>query len=311
MTGTLIKAAPPDFARSAVRRARKVSKRFRAYGGVLNLRTRNLLVRERVTGHADVVVSMTTYGERLKTADIALESIARGAVRPKRLILWLDDPQLLDRLTPGLRRLEERGLEIRLSRNFGPHTKYFPYVASTGSFTCPLVTADDDIIYPPHWLQTLVGANREHPDMVHGHWVSMIRVNDGSITRYEEWPRRRDTLPAFNNFALGVSGVIYPPGILRELRTRGDRFLDVCPGADDIWLHWVALRAGFRTRQVGTTARHFPMIPGSQATALSHVNVDLNRNDHWIRALYSTSDISALMASGPAETLKNGEGNAS
>jgi hypothetical protein len=275
------------------------------------MRCRNLLVNNSVTGSADVVVSMTTYGDRLGTVDIALESIARGTVKPKRLILWVEDPGVLKHLPPALRRLQQRGLEIKLSPSFGPHTKYYPYVTSTELFTSPLVTADDDIIYPAGWLQTLVQANREHPDMVNAHWVNTISLHGGSIRRYQDWARRRDTEPAFNNFALGVSGVIYPPAMLRELRLRGDLFMDICPGADDIWLHWVALKSGFRTRQVGRTPRHFPMIPGSQAGALSNANVGLQRNDQWIRALYATSDVMALMTSGPAETLKDGEGNAS
>lgn len=298
-------------ARSAVKRVRKVSKRIRAYGGLLGLRCRNLLVREPVTGTADVVVSMTSYGTRLRTVDIALESIARGTVKPKRLILWLDDPAAFERQTPALLRLQRRGLETRLTRNFGPHTKYFPFVDSSAVFDCPLATADDDIIYPSRWLQTLVEANHEHPDMVNGHWVRMISLNGGSITRYEDWTQRRDTSPGFNNFALGVSGVIYPPGMLHELRMHGDQFMDICPGADDIWLHWVALGAGIQTRQVDAVARHFPIIPGSQASALSDLNVGFNRNDHWIRALYSTSDVMALMTSGDAGTLKDGESNAS
>ncbi len=298
-------------ARSAAKRVRKVSKRIRAYAGMLNLRCRNLLVNEPVTGTADVVVSMTSYGARLRTVDIALESIARGTVKPKRLILWLDDPAAFEQQTPALLRLQRRGLETKLSRNFGPHTKYFPYVDSLSFFDYPLATADDDIIYPSRWLQTLVEANQEHPDMVNGHWVRMISLNGSSITPYEGWTQRRDTSPGVNNFALGVSGVIYPPEMLRELRMRGDQFMDICPGADDIWLHWVALGAGIQTRQVGAVARHFPIIPGSQGSALSDVNVGFKRNDHWIRALYSTSDVMALMTSGNAGTLKDGESNAS
>ncbi|TAP44406.1 hypothetical protein [Arthrobacter sp. S39] len=298
-------------ARSAAKRVRKAFKRIRAYGGLLNLRCRNLLVSEPVTGTADVVVSMTSYGARLRTVDVALESIARGTVKPRRLILWLDDTAAFEQRTPALLRLQRRGLETRLSRNYGPHTKYFPYVESSAVFDFPLATADDDIIYPSRWLQALVEANQEHPDMVNGHWVRMINVKGGGITRYEDWTRRRDTGPGFNNFALGVSGVIYPPEMLRELRMRGDQFMDVCAGADDIWLHWVALRAGIQTRQVDDVARHFPMIPGSQSSALSDMNVGHNRNDQWIRALYSPSDLMALMTSGKTGSLKDGEGNAS
>ncbi|UVJ40728.1 hypothetical protein [Arthrobacter sp. CJ23] len=309
MTGTMLKPAGSDrLARVTARRVRKASKRLSAYLGMVHLRLRNTLVRDSVTGTADVVVSMTTCGQHFRTVDVALESIARGTVKPRRLILWLDDPALLTAEQPGLRRLQRRGVEVRFSRNFGPHTKYYPCVAGGRDPVSPLATADDDIIYPPRWLKTLVDANRRYPDMVHGHRVSVIGTNGGSITQYEAWLRRRDTRPGFNNLAMGASGVIYPPAVQRELRNRGELFMDVCPGADDIWLHWVALRAGIPTRQVEAMPHFFPMIPGSQATAPSGVNVAQRSNDHWIRTLYSTDDISTLAATGPAEWPNDGDG---
>lgn len=308
MTGTL--TAGPDLARTTARRMKKASKRLRAYAGLAYLRCRNLLVRSKATGSADVVVSMTSYAARLRTVDVALESIARGTVKPRRLLLWLDDPGLMAARPPAIRRLQQRGVEVLLSPNFGPHTKYYPYVATNGASSRPLVTADDDVIYPANWLRSLVEANREHPDTINAHWVSTISINAGSITQYEGWERRKDTDAGLHNFALGVSGVIYPPLMLRQLRSRGDLFMDVCPGADDIWLHWVALRAGIPTRQVDKVPRHFPLIPGSQAQALSDVNVGQNRNDHWIRALYSAADVMTLMASRSLRPGNDGEGHA-
>lgn len=311
MTGTITRPARPGHARPghglpqparrAARRARRTARRLAAYAELFGLRLRNLLLRGSATGSADVVVSMTSYGPRIRTVSVALESIARGTVRPRRMILWLDDPRLLDDEPAALRRLRRRGVEVRLSGNYGPHTKYYPYVSAPELEGYPLVTADDDIIYPPSWLEVLLDANVAHPDMIHGHWVSTIGINNGSIVQYDAWERRRDTRPAYNNFALGVSGVIYPPAMLRELRRRGPLFMDVCPGADDIWLHWVALRAGIPVRQVDRTPRHFPMIPGSQHTPLNELNVGQHRNDHWIRGLYSHRDIELLTAAGLAE----------
>ena len=61
------------------------------------LMLRNRLGRSPVaTGGPGVVVSMTTYGKRVRTVHLAIESIARGAVRPARLILWLDEPELVE-----------------------------------------------------------------------------------------------------------------------------------------------------------------------------------------------------------------------
>lgn len=289
--GTLASLGP---VRIAARRARKRVKRLHASFALVYLRLRNLGARGPVTGSAPVVVSLTSYGERLHTVSVAIESIARGKVRPQRLLLWLDDAEQFESRPESLRRLERRGLEIRLSRNYGPHTKYYPFVQSAARHTVPLVTADDDIIYPSDWLALLMDAHRRHPEAISGHWVSIMGVAGDRVADYTTWARARDTEVRPTNFAPGVSGVIYPPAMLEELKRCGEHFLSACPGADDIWLHWVALRAGIPVRQVGTAAHHFPIIPGSQGQALMKTNVGGNRNDHWIRGLYSAEDVAVL-----------------
>ncbi|MEK7802490.1 MAG: hypothetical protein AAB276_08560, partial [Pseudomonadota bacterium] len=98
---------------------------------------------------------------------MTIESIAVGQVLPCRMILWLDDEQRFNARPVALRRLEARGLEVRLSENFGPHTKYYPYVAQAQANGPPLVTADDDMLYPRDWLAALVHAYAANPHLIH------------------------------------------------------------------------------------------------------------------------------------------------
>jgi len=280
--------------RTTARRGRKAAKRLRARLTVAYLRLRNLTARRRATGTAPVVVSMTTHGDRLQTVAIALESIARGRTRPQRMLLWLQTPEQFRTTPPALRRLERRGVEVLLSADYGSHTKYYPYVASVDRHTLPLVTADDDIVYPRNWLALLTEANRRHPDTISGHWVSLMGPSVDGIADYATWARARDTGARTANFAVGVSGVIYPTAMLQALKAHGTGFAAACPRADDIWLKWVALRAGIPVRQVRPTPRHFPIIPGSQGHALMHTNVGASRNDHWIRGLFTAEDVAVL-----------------
>lgn len=39
----------------------------------------------------EVVVSLTTYGKRLYSVSLTIESIMQGTMKPNRLILWLQD----------------------------------------------------------------------------------------------------------------------------------------------------------------------------------------------------------------------------
>lgn len=260
------------------------------------LRLRNERSKASVTAPGGPVVSVTTYGDRLRTVHLVLESIAAGSVLPSRMILWVDSEEAFANRTAGLQRLVDRGLEICRSENFGPHTKYYPYLLSTDTFESALVTADDDLLYNEWWLEGLVRANREDPGSVNCYRAHRVRLEKGAIAPYVTWGRCRTTESSFLHFATGVSGCIYPPSLLRRLKLAGSEFVQLCPKADDVWLHVNALRAGMRTRQVWDRPLRFPFVPGTQGTGLYHSNVLLARNDEQIRNTYTASDIAVLEA---------------
>ena len=113
----------------------------------------NRLATTPVTEPGGPVVSLTTFGKRSEKVFFAIESIANGDARPSRLILWIDDEVLLNNPPATIRRLAKRGLEVKPCKNYGPHKKYYPYVESEQTFSAPLVTADDDVLYPQYWLK--------------------------------------------------------------------------------------------------------------------------------------------------------------
>jgi hypothetical protein len=260
------------------------------------LRRRNQRSTASVVSGTGPVVSVTSHGERLHTVHLALESIAAGSVLPSRLILWVDTPDAFSNRSPGLKRLVDRGLEIYLSDNFGPHTKYYPYLLSTDSFDSPLVTADDDILYSRWWLKGLVRSHCENPGVVNCYRADFMRLERGAITPYRTWGPCKSTYPGYLNFATGVSGCIYPPALLIKLRRAGSEFMHLCPKADDVWLHVNTIRAGIKIRQIWSRPLRFPIIPGTARYGLYHSNVLLARNDEQIRNTYGSGDIALLQS---------------
>jgi hypothetical protein len=236
-------------------------------------------------------VSITTYGKRIQTVHLTIESIGRGRVLPSRITLWLDHPAAMDHLPEPLLRLQKRGLEIRLTENYGPHTKYYPYVASRESFSVPLVTGDDDQLYEKDWLARLVQANRQFPGCVNAHLAKRAKLTNGALDLYATWAKCTSTEAQFCQIALGVSGVIYPPALLAALKSAGTGFLACCPKADDLWLHVQAVRAGFRIRQISAKPKEFLQIPGSQQQALWQDNCAGAGNDGQIQATYGRSEV--------------------
>lgn len=262
-----------DLRRDPVDVAKRSGVKLRLAG----LRLTNRLGRRPVIGSGPVVVNLTSYGHRIDLVFYALETIASGRVRPHRLILWLDDTAMAAHPPATLLRLQRRGLEIRSCPDYGPHKKQYPYALTEP--TLPLVAADDDVLYPRRWLVDLLEAAARHPLDVTGQRAHSITFDGDRVAPYSQWVAARGTAASFRTLCTGVSGIYYPLGLLRALRSEGDAFLRVAPRADDLWVYSVAVRHGIRARQVGERQAEYPAIPGSQRGTLYRQNVTEGGND--------------------------------
>jgi hypothetical protein len=272
-------------------------RRLRMRMTLAHLDWRNRWSQQSVIQPLGPVLSMTSHADRLELVYYALESIARGVRKPARMLLWLTDPESCNHPPATLQRLRSRGLEIRHAEDLGPHTKYYPYIEREPELTVPLVTADDDMLYPRDWLELLVTAHASNTLAVHCFRAHRIGFRDGRLAPYNDWAPCEDRQPSHFNFITGVSGVIYPPAYLDYLKAQGQAFRQVCPYGDDIWLSVNALRGGFKVAQVGHKQRMFTKIPGSQRRCLFDINVLSGLNQVQLRKTYSEADLAALLDS--------------
>jgi hypothetical protein len=276
----------------------RVEHELTLHSWLLYLRLANRFSRLPITQSDGAVVSLTTYGKRAQSAHLAIESIGQGETRPSRIILWLDDVSLIRNLPRGLRRLQKRGLEVRLCENYGPHKKYYPYLESLHTINTALVTADDDVLYPRSWLKRLVEAFEESSDVINCHRARRITLDEHGIDQYCNWGGVWDlvesTKPSCRQIAIGVAGVIYPVQFQRALKREGAAFVTCCPTADDIWLHVQAIRAGYKVRQIRKATFRLFYIPDTQGDSLCRHNVACGGNDRQIAATYRMSDIALL-----------------
>jgi hypothetical protein len=281
----------------------RAAKRARAAlrAAILAARLATLSARNRhsstpVIGDEAVVISLTSHGKRVNNVFYAIESIARGAVKPSRIILWLEHSTLSRPLPASLQRLKKRGLEIREAQNYGPHTKYYPYVLSVADHELPLVTADDDVLYPNNWLSALLAAGEgQDPNRLEivCHRARRIELSADHLAPYASWALVTNTRPSYLHLATGVAGVLYPPAMLTALRRSGEDFRAHCLRVDDVWLHVVALRNGYQARQISPVAQEYPIVPYDKDIALWHLNLSQG-NDEAIRATYSAADVATL-----------------
>jgi len=252
----------------------------------------NRLCTQSITNVNGPVVSLTTHGNRAKTVYLAIESIGRGTVRPSRLILWVHEEWIREDCPAELRRLQKRGLEVRTCDDVGPHKKYYPYVVSSEPLDVPLVTADDDIMYPRSWLKGLVEEFRKHPDVVNCYRARVMELEGAKLANYSSWRFASSTRASFRRFAGSGAGAIYGPPLQRAFRDGGLQFISCCPKADDIWLHVQAIRAGYMTRQIANKKSRLITIPNTQGCSLWRTNVA--GNDAQVSATYTAEDLRVL-----------------
>lgn len=255
------------------------------------------VARQSLLGAPDApTVTLTSHGRRVRRVNRTIESIGRGTLRPSRVVLWLDDPSVYENLPAALLRQQSRGLEVKLTNNLGPHTKYYPLVIEEPRRAASFATADDDILYPRWWLKRLVQAAVETPANIVCHRAHRITLRGARLAPYDAWESVRTTVANPSVFATGVSGVLYPPAMAEALRNAKRGFVKSCPFADDVWLHRIAMEHQILVRQVADVPKHFWIARGSQQGALMDRNMT-GGNDAAIAALYGIEQVTLLRRS--------------
>lgn len=264
---------------------------------------RSLVATDQSTAAEDEIaaVGLASYGRRITTAWLTIESIGRGLKRPSRLILWLDLEESGRTLPWLIRRQQQRGLEVRYVPNTRSYKKIYPYAHDHERHPIPYVTADDDVLYPKRWLDGLLRSYNLFPEVVNGYRARQLCFSGDSLARYSEWKKCDSSEASFQTFLTGVSGVIYPPPLLDSIRDAGDAFLTLAPTADDVWLHSLAVANGYKHKQLTSRALEFPTIPGTIRGSLADVNVDGGANDRQVAAVYSRAVLRRIACDGDTD----------
>ncbi|MCM1028912.1 MAG: hypothetical protein NC342_08035 [Pseudoflavonifractor sp.] len=251
-----------------------------------SLRYRQKGVSERAEGEMEAIVSLTSYGPRLRTAYLTVASLMRQSRRAHRLILWLAQEER-DNIPASLRLLEPRGLEIRFCADLRSYKKIIPALTEFPDAT--IITADDDCLYDFDFIDRLLMAAKAAPGHIICNRMRQIKLSGGKIAPYREWEVTGSTTPSPLNVAIGCGGILYPPRALPSETLDADLFMSLAPDADDLWLKAMALKQG--TPVIRAVTPH-PLgddvipIPGiDYHGALTDRNVADGGNDRAVAAL--------------------------
>ncbi|MGH1439317.1 MAG: glycosyltransferase family A protein [Cellvibrionaceae bacterium] len=238
----------------------------------------------------EIIVSLTSIKPRLDNVAYTIESLMQQTIKADRIILCLGKENIEPSDIPlSLKMLEKRGLEIRLyDEDLGPYTKYF-YTLKENPESL-IITADDDILYSLDTIEKLYRAYYKENQVIHCHRGHKILVEHKTIMPYKKWDYSSQLENAsLSIFPTGVGGVLYFPGCLHQDALNKEKFMKLCPKADDVWLKAMSLKKGISCRTIKRT-RPFsfdcPNIPLSQEVTLKRSNKKTNGNDAKVKRVF-------------------------
>lgn len=210
-------------------------------------------VREEERTHPRLIVSLTSYPERMYDLHFCLYSLLNQTLKPDMVILWLareEFPNGENDISKKVLNLKKNGLTIKWCKNIRSYKKLIPALEEYPQDI--IVTADDDIFYPQNWLEKLYTSYIKNPQNIHCHRAHKITFDKNSrIEPYQNWRKCIDdkTL-SFNNFSTTGGGVLYPPKCLYKDVLNEDYFTKLAPEADDIWFWAMAVMNNTKIRVI-------------------------------------------------------------
>ena len=242
-----------------------------------------------------IVVSLTTIPSRIDKVWIPIECMMRQSLKPDTIVLWLGEAEFSGiELPDPLKKLQEKGLQIRFCKDVGVHTKYY-YVLKEYSDDY-VITIDDDMFYDTNLVRKLMHAAKKHPKCVCARWVWQLewsyhnKMYDSAT--FDSFVMKKTKMkPSHNLVALGVGGVLYPPMILGSGDFQLEKALQLSPKADDIWLKALEMRANAKVAKVDERFVPDVIVADTQEIALSHQNVGQNCNAQYFQNVFDFFDL--------------------
>ncbi len=184
------------------------------------------------------IVSLTSFPARIDRLWIVIETLLRQTCKPYKVILWLANSQFegMASLPESLRKLKNKGLEIRFCDDLRSHKKYFYSMQEYPELS--VITVDDDAFYPENLVEKLVECSEHHPGLVCCYLAHQMSFCDGDVCRYVDWISGFQSHKQLSNalVPIGCQGVLYPPEALDRRAFDRDAITRLCPIADDLWL---------------------------------------------------------------------------
>ena len=251
----------------------------------------------------NVIVSLTSYGNRISELKYTLYSLVTQTVLPEKIVVNISFNEE-DKITPELRQFENYGVEFYLTEDLRSYKKLVPTIIRFPEKT--IVTCDDDILFPKKWLQILLSESAEHPYEIISHLVYRNDRMQYYLDLKNDVPR-----PKLSAIVLGGGGCLYPPTPLHTDLCNKELFMALAPTSDDFWFSLMALLKGVKIRtpkkairriQYVNPYREYGIIDGDTLTTVNYYG---GQDKTALSALLKHYNLSKISFMDMADSLAN------
>lgn len=230
----------------------------------------------------NVIVSLTSYGDRMKNLPRVIDSMLRQTHKPYKVVLTLykkDYGNIPSDVARYLRKHDNIVEVIVSDVDIKPHKKYFYTMLKYPDN--PVITIDDDVEYDKSLIEKLMKSFDKHRNAVSCTRGREIRGNGRNLPPYSLWKinsvvRNREV---FNFLPTGIGGILYPPHILNLKETNINELMEYLT-VDDIFLKILELRNNIPTVLIDGVGEWYGKdIP----TKNSLYSKNMSDNDKFIR----------------------------
>lgn len=193
-----------------------------------------------------IIVSLTTFPERIKKVHIVINQLLTQTVKPDKLILWLAESQFPNKendLPKNLLKLKDYGLTIAWCEDLRSYKKLIPTLRDCKNEI--IITYDDDIYYEKDSIEKLFKAYLKDKKCIHTNRYSRLYFKKGCWKLHKAkklyFDLNSNKKPDYKNTIIGCGGVLYPPNSLCQEVLNVEKFKSLIPTQDDIWFWAMAV----------------------------------------------------------------------
>jgi hypothetical protein len=160
---------------------------------------------------SNVIVSLTSFPERIDNVWVSIESIFRQSIKPWKVILVLAEEEFPQkRLPQKIVRQIDRGLEVMwIKENQRSYKKLIPVRKANPDAI--IITIDDDIFYESWRVEKLLEASNSKPGKIIGHRGWEIVYSNDIRTPYQDWAPASNATPQNRLFLTSGGGPVCQP----------------------------------------------------------------------------------------------------